>query len=323
MLLVASGCPGRDCLDCPDSSDDDVADDDSGDDSDDDTQDNDSADDDTTAEADHVSSAEDWIQIASGLHHACGLHEDGLTECWGLDDVGQASPPQIEFAAISSTCGITPMVTPSDDAEIHCWGAGAPDPPQGSFAQVDSEPGYCAIDDEGRVYCWGDDEEMGIPPEGEFFQIDDGCGVTTAGTVHCWRGSEDVLAPPEGVFSHVAGSWDTSRWTWACAVRIDGTGVCWGDWSGLEGDPLSGGPFVQVDVSEDNVCWLRLDGEVECRGTFGEQGLDIGSPVGSAFYQIAMGRGFGCGLRNDGRIQCWGDEGDLPGSNEYGEMDPP
>ena len=297
-------------------------DDDTGDDDDSGVGDDDSAGDDDVVE--HVSSAQDYVQVAAGLHHACGLHGSGLAECWGLNDAGQASPPQIEFAKISSTCGITPRLVPSDDAEIHCWGDDAPDPPPGSFAQVDSEPGYCAINHEGRIYCWGDDEEMGVPPQGEFFQIDDGCGTATDGVLHCWWGSDEVLQPPDGVHVQVAGTWDTgSSGAWACAIRIDRTGVCWGDWNGLEGDPLSGGPFVQVDVSEQNVCWVRLDGEVECRGTYFEQGLDIGSPEGGDFYQIAMGRGFGCGVRTDGRIQCWGDQGSLPGSNEYGEMDPP
>jgi hypothetical protein len=326
VVLVLAGCPDEeDCQDCPEPCDDDVSDDDdeiTGDDDDivddDDSGDDDSAGDDDDAD-DHISSSQDWIQVAAGSNHACGLHEDGFVECWGLDDMGQASPPQIEFSEISSTCGITPRLIPSDDAEIHCWGDDAPDPPPGSFSQVDSEPGYCAIDYEGRVYCWGEDEEMGVPPEGDFFQIDDGCGTTMDGTIHCWLGPGEVLDTPDGVFRHVAGAGLTHGYRWACAIRIDGTGVCWGNMHGCDGEPLSGGPFEQVDVAASSVCWLLGNGTVECRG--GEDGDtgDMDSPEGTSFYQISMGSHFGCGVRTDGRIECWGDnEG-----NEYGQMDPP
>lgn len=316
LVVLFVGCPSGDDDDV--QGDDDVQDDDVGDDDtvptdDDDTtpgdDDDDSGDDDSAGDDDvddHLSSSQDWVQVSAGSEHVCGLHQDGLVECWGLSDLGLTSPSPIVFDSISSNCGVTPT------REIRCWGDEAPTPPEGDYIQVDSEPGYCAIDEEGWVHCWGDDEDMGEPPEGEFVQIDDGCGTAVGGTIHCWLGTSDVLEPPQGLFTHVAGAR-----VWACGIRLDGTGVCWGSWHGLDGEPLSGGPFSQVDVGAGGVCWLRSDATVQCRGTSDDGNMD--SPGGASFAQISVGAHFGCGVRTDGRIQCWGDDH----GNEYGQMNPP
>ena len=310
LLLV--GCPSGTYVDDDATSidDDDIQDDDLGDDDlagDDDTAgDDDSAGDDDVDN--HLSTSLDWLQVAAGSAHACGLHQNGLVECWGLNSLGLTSPPPLIFSSISSNCGILPT------AEIQCWGDEASSPLGGAFIQVDSEPGYCAIDEERWIHCWGDDEEMGEPPEGEFVQIDDGCGTAVDGTIHCWRGPGEVLDTPDGVFTHVAGGG-----RWACGVRLDGTGVCWGDIHGVDGEPLSGGPFDQVDVAATSVCWLRGDAIVECRGGDDGGAGNMDSPDGASFTRISMGDHFGCGVRSDGRIQCWGNKL----GNEYGQMSPP
>ena len=192
-------------------------------------------------------------------------------------------------------------------------------PPLGSFLQVDTEPGYCAIDHGGQVHCWGDDPDMEAPPEGEFVQIDDGCGVAVNGTIHCWLGISDVQEPPEGVFTHVAGAGLTYYDMWACGVRLDGTGVCWGNWHAMAGEPLSGGPFEAVDIASHFGCWLRSDSIVECRGGEDGDAGNMDSPDGASITQMSMGSHFGCGVRTDGRVQCWGDNY----GNEYGQMGPP
>jgi hypothetical protein len=299
---------GDDTTDDDDDDNDDVDDDST----DDDLEDDDGADDDSTDDdddgQDHLSSSQDWIQVAAGLNHACGLHQDGVVECWGESALGLTSPPGTAFSQISSSCGVLPS------AEIRCWGDEDPSPPQGSYVWVDSEPGYCAIDDIGQIHCWGDHEQLTDPPDGVFVQTDDGCGTSESGTIHCWLGTADVLTPPDGVFSYAAGAR-----SWACGIRIDGTGICWGEWYGMAGQPLSGGPFTQVDAVYNNACWLLADASVECNG--GEDGAagNIEAPLGASFDQISLGLHFGCGVRTDGRIQCWGDNY----GNDYGQMDPP
>ena len=48
----------------------------------------------------HPPHNERFVAISSGLAHVCGLRPDGSAVCWGLDSVGQASPPKNERFAV-------------------------------------------------------------------------------------------------------------------------------------------------------------------------------------------------------------------------------
>ena len=52
--------------------------------------------------------------------HACAVRDDGAVVCWGLDHLGQASPPPGEFTSVSVgnnvSCGVRA------GGEIECWG---------------------------------------------------------------------------------------------------------------------------------------------------------------------------------------------------------
>lgn len=60
--------------------------------------------------------------VTSGYQFSCALRSsDHKAECWGLDDSGQASPPDVAFLTISAgyrhVCGIQLA-----DYQILCWG---------------------------------------------------------------------------------------------------------------------------------------------------------------------------------------------------------
>ena len=60
--------------------------------------------------------------LSAGEHHVCGLKTDETVVCIGMNDEGQASPPEGEkFVDIDSgrrhSCGVT------KDGVILCWGA--------------------------------------------------------------------------------------------------------------------------------------------------------------------------------------------------------
>ena len=103
------------------------------------------------------------MQIAAGFYHSCGLDVSGTVTCWGSDDQGQASPPDLLFETIEAggyhNCGLTQA------GEIACWGLDdsslydfgqVRNAPGGTFVQV-SAGGYhtCALDPDGLVHCWG------------------------------------------------------------------------------------------------------------------------------------------------------------------------
>ena len=59
--------------------------------------------------------------LSSGRYHTCEVTADGLVECWGHDQSGQATPPSGEFASVSTgflhTCGVR------RDRSVECWGS--------------------------------------------------------------------------------------------------------------------------------------------------------------------------------------------------------
>ena len=53
---------------------------------------------------------QNWLQVAAGHHHSCGLRTDGSVDCWGDDWHGQSTPSGGSFTQLAAlyqhTCGI-------------------------------------------------------------------------------------------------------------------------------------------------------------------------------------------------------------------------
>jgi alpha-tubulin suppressor-like RCC1 family protein len=112
---------------------------------------------------------------------------------------------------------------------------------------------------------------------------------------------------------------DTSN---TCALRIDGTVVCWGAGFGAGSLPtptmVAGlANIVEVAVGENSACARREDGRVLCWGTFGDVGqLGDGSGTDSPTPRLVAGlidattihvQSFrACAARSNGQAVCWG-----------------
>ena len=112
--------------------------------------------------------------MSAGYVHTCGVRDDGSVACWGLDDNGESTPPEGEFASVSAgcntlgghSCGVR------DDGSVACWGNdrdGESTPPEGEFASVSAGGstlgGYtCGVRDDGSVACWGNDRHAQATP---------------------------------------------------------------------------------------------------------------------------------------------------------------
>ena len=114
--------------------------------------------------------------------------------CWGVDDYGQATPPDTEWESVDSgwyhACAIDIL------GQMECWGKN--NRGQTSFdttityKQVSG--GYehtCAITESNTVSCFGwDSSTQSTPPSGTFTQVSAGynhtCGLTLLGTIKCW-----------------------------------------------------------------------------------------------------------------------------------------
>ena len=102
--------------------------------------------------------------------------------------------------------------------------------------------------------------------------------------------------------------------THTCALRADGTPVCWGWSDAVEREPPSGERLVSISSGGGYTCALRADGTPVCWGD--DEHGKASPPPGERFVSISSGRSHTCALRGDGTPVCWGDNGD-------GESNPP
>jgi hypothetical protein len=143
--------------------------------------------------------------IDVGASHSCGVQTDGTLACWGLDDVGQATPPAGIFtqvsAGLSHSCGL------QTDGTVTCWGwnlSGEATPPSGTFTQVSAGDLFsCGLRTDRSIACWGRDEYgQSTPPPAPSPGRAGGyhaCALKTDGSLACW-GWTAVATPPAGTF---------------------------------------------------------------------------------------------------------------------------
>ena len=243
------------------------------------------------------------------------MREGGVLVCWGLDDLGQASPPEDgQFIAIASgyahSCGIR------EDLSLTCWGAenfAKAYPEDERFVSVDiGSLITCGIREDGIAVCWGDiygSPDILDTPYSDisigFFSI---CGLLENGSPVC-RGPEfggEPLVPQtlqdERFVSISSGMLHT------CALRADGSPVCWGGNAYGESSPPAGETLGAISSGGEHTCALRSNDTPVCwgRDTFGQ----ATPPDDEVFMAISSGREHTCALRFDGVAICWGKDYD-------------
>lgn len=248
------------------------------------------------------------------------LAPDARAEDAGADAPVVAPIPDALYAGARASCLVR-------DGEAWCWGA----MPIGGMAlapvRVPELDGarqialsfydLCALAANGTVRCAGEARTGILGP-----------GVST-------EGRRETLAPVEGVTSAIALALGD---TFACAVRDDGTVLCWGDDSvGQTGSPIPphapGSTVPQptpqavegltdaigIAAGQYQACALRRDGHVACwgydwygalgrgpayRGTPDSTPVDVVG-LDDARAIAAMGATT-CAVRAEGSVVCWG-----------------
>ncbi len=97
-----------------------------------------------------------------------------------------------------------------------------------------------------------------------------------------------------------------------CALRTDGTIICWGDNQYGQATPPTG-IFTQLTARGQHHCALRTNGTITCWGN-NERGQ--ATPPSGTFTQISAGSEHTCALRTNNTISCWG-------YNYYEQATPP
>jgi len=173
----------------------------------------------------------------------------------------------------------------------------------------------CALADDGRVFCWGDNEQG---------QLGDGTTDARSSRNVPVVGIDDARAIAAGI-------------RFACALRVDGTVWCWGEDPGS--DSSSGVPWQVPGIDDATAitaggafaCALRASGQIGCwgNGQLGQLGNGVfennsGVPTPQRVLGIddaiavSAGWNHACAIRADFTVWCWGGNGD--GATGYGQL---
>jgi len=248
-----------------------------------------------------------YREVDAGNTAVCAIRRDKTIRCWGMNDLGQASPPKGKFKTISMGdvhgCGITV------NGRLRCWGGtlGRPSNEKnlGSFIGVLAADSHtCGLRTNHKVICWGSDLADALSaPKGQFktgdARSERSCGIRMRGDLECWGGNTlRVFEQPSGRFEQVV-----LGLTHACAIRKnDRSVVCWGN--DLYGETKAPeGAFIRLAAGDFHTCGLRDDGGQVCwgRNQFGQNDLPI-----EKYKRISAGGAINCGLLFDGRLRCAG-----------------
>jgi len=247
------------------------------------------------------------VAVTAGPYHSCALTEQGGVNCWGINSTGQLgdgtreprvgpvavvgleSGIQTLTAGASHTCALTVA------GGVKCWGnnntgqlgVGSTDPllapadviglPTGIIAVRAGQYHTCALADDGRVWCWGDNSTGqlgdgstgrrllpvavgGLPAGTVGITAGSGhsCALSRGGTVWCWginrRGqlgdetTENRLKPVRvsGISAAIP---ITAGATHTCAVTRREGAKCWGsNATGQHGTGISNTQSVPSEV---------------------------------------------------------------------------
>ncbi len=267
--------------------------------------------------------------LGVGYYHICVLDSAQKVICSGSG--ARATPPatlrgvQIAGAHLHN-CVITAAGSPQ---RLVCFGSANPVGTQLSSPK-DLDPiqiavgdnHNCAIDRDRTVRCWGAAIAMSAPPAGLKAKYIAASGAFSCAIrleddeVVCW-GARPAMPPPGLKAVHIAvaqnagpapkdaGLPTTVRH--ACAVRSDGSVVCWSDDTSTtvrETVVPAGLVAKEVAVGSHHSCALRIDGTVTCWGAYPRS---IPMPPGLKGRAIRAGNGTNCVLRDtDDTVVCWG-----------------
>ncbi len=252
----------------------------------------------------HISAFDDWVTVAAGEQHTCGLRANGRLLCWGNNESGQLDAPD-DVVVVGLTAGHGFTCAWDAAGEVSCWGIsdeGQLEPPSDALDGLDAGASHvCGLAASQRAECWGRDvEDQATPPDIDLAVIASGelstCALSPAGYASCW-GDDLGEDAAEGLFTDLA-----MGDAFACGLRVNGDPECWGE----SDDGQTSPPAITataIDAGAVNACALTGDGAAICWG--GDRDGQA-SPPDSAFGALALGSAHGCGIRTDGFLECWG-----------------
>jgi len=226
-------------------------------------------------------------KVSANFKHTCALLSNGTIKCWGGNDSGQLG----DGTTTESHLPVTVLAPPASSLIVSSGGTHT-----------------CAIDNSGRVWCWGDNS---------YGQIGDG---TTTGRLS----PVNVSGMVGEVVMVSAGQWHT------CAVTSSNNARCWGyNYTGQLGNGTYTSSSLPVDVTglstnavfisagTSHTCAITASRGVKCWGRNSDGQLGDGTNLDSTIpvdvtglpanvTSLASGHYHTCAVLETGSVYCWG-----------------
>lgn len=245
-----------------------------------------------------VPAGSQWTELAvSG--HTCAIRSDQTLWCWGNNLSGQLGT--------GTTGGPVPTPISLGGAWLHVAVA------ENSFGSASMT---CGIKADHTLWCWGQDQ---FP-------------ATTQHLAPTQVGSETTWASLSVAPTSLTTNSSTTVGTTSCAIKLDRSLWCWGQWLG-DGTTHSSQPPVRVGAAADwssvsmggEICAVKTGGTLWCWGnrsflgsgvpTYDQTGLTV---PGTTPTQIGTDTDWStvvttgsnatetCATKTDGSLWCWG-----------------
>ena len=203
--------------------------------------------------------------------YACGSSDGESFSCWGEDgdrsfrEAMKGRTFTIQCPPIDREQGR--RCSHRDGAEqSHAWDRSGMAPPVLRLRTVSSGGNHtCGLREDGSPVCWGK-IQIGEPLENQLHEV-----VSSGGSYACKliegrsadKGDVDVCRGFEALMDERFAAISSGK-KHTCALRVDGSPVCWGF---LRGIPPEGERFVAISSGREHTCALRVDGSPVCWGS--------------------------------------------------------
>lgn len=146
---------------------------------------------------------DDFVDLCSAAHYSCGLRSGGEVHCWGELKLVPDAIPAGRYTQLA--CSRNRLCAVDEDGVLHNWGGGykahMPDTVSNSTHVSCGELETCVTHDGGHVDCWNPQSNWGPATDSLFRGTStaafNSCGVDFDGRVHCWGFDEQhKMCPP-------------------------------------------------------------------------------------------------------------------------------